>query len=236
MAPFPSSFDVTEKQASSSKSASAEANTERFQAVGQSNEAKALKQLRQDVSLTVQLADVGAVSSDTLRSVLPQLSVPLWSEIVTERHLNGRCGLPTCSKAPSRPYVDDQTPQLKLSASGKVLDYKERAPYCSTVCLRKAKFLESSSIPQRKGELLEDVAPASLQRKSSKVSPLLHEGAPPSSPGSHDLVANLPIVEHPISSQRPQARKLASFFTALQRYSVSDNHVLVCSPSRSSRL
>lgn len=216
MAPFPVSFNVAEHSSKASTSSST-LDHDRFKQLGQENEAKALKQLRLDVGLTVQLAESDNVTQETLRDALSSLHVGTWLDIVQERHLLGRCGYPTCTNAPSRAYNHNKsTPQFKLTSSGKLLDYADKAPFCSAACLRRAKFLERNSIPQRSGLLWEDVAlgdPSSgfHQPRATSISPLLQDGAPPSSPGSNDLIANLPIVERPTETSSVARTSLASF-------------------------
>lgn len=230
-APFPISFNVAEHATSSFSSSSSSRNnnnnSQLFHQIGQQNEAKALKQLRMDVGLTVALSDSPSVAPDTLRSALSSLSVGTWLDIVQERHLLGRCGYPTCSRSPSRPFhpssgsnnsnsSSSRTPQLKLTASGKILDYAERAPYCSVACLRRAQFVQRNSLPQRTGLLWDDVVDGSsaATASASSISPLLQEGAPPSSPGSNEMIASLPIVERPTQASAATPRAFLPFRSA----------------------
>lgn len=208
MAPFPLSFDVAESSSKVATSARrSELNSAAFQSVGASNEARAVQQLRRELSQTVALSSPQTVSESELRAALPTLTASVWRDIVQERQLTRKCGYPLCSNAPSREYSSSPQ-QLKFTSNGKIVDVRERAPFCSVNCLRRSKFIERSSIPTKSSQLWEDVEPESKDKKGSTVSPALTEGAPPSSP---DLIAHLPIIERPLSQDTPRARMVSVF-------------------------
>ncbi|GAA6015086.1 hypothetical protein JCM11491_001655 [Sporobolomyces phaffii] len=183
----------------------------------------------------------------TLKESLDFLDATSWDDLVVERHLEGLCPYPTCSKSASTPYVEREEDEVErkfklhggalYDAGPRSAAGRDRGPYCSVKCRARSDWVKAVLGKEGRRELLEDVeerrqrvkqSTEELVRERDNVTvPESIQGVAPSDKDAFktDLLSSLTIREKETTSSSPVAPSLQSASIDFERpIQSSDTH------------
>ncbi|GAA5907629.1 Rtr1/RPAP2 family protein phosphatase [Sporobolomyces salmoneus] len=117
----------------------------------------------------IEKLSVPGVPLSTLKASLDHLDSTSWQDLIAERHMEGLCPYPTCSKKASTPYGVDEGEEgaverkFKLhggalyDAGPRTVKGKDKGPYCSVQCRARSEWVKGVLGKEGRRDLLEEV-------------------------------------------------------------------------------